>query len=130
MGRKSAAVFAFAALGIRAIIEWLTCLKSSSEVKKSWTAAQKSPPMTSQDFLKKNEEYPSSPGALSTKHRFLVLVKGGRQKGSYVNPTATPISALVKGNLQMRFQVDRATNIDFLVLVKGGRHKGSKNPLQ
>jgi len=38
--------------------------------------------MTSQDFLKKNEEYPSSLGALSTKHRFFVLVRGGRQKGS------------------------------------------------
>jgi hypothetical protein len=28
---------------------------------------------------------------------------------------------LVKGNRQMGFQVDRATNIDFLVFVKGGR---------
>jgi len=28
----------------------------------------------------------------------LVLVKGGRQKGSQVNPTVTPISALAKGN--------------------------------
>jgi hypothetical protein len=27
---------------------------------------------------------------------FLVLVKGDRQKGSQVNPTAIPISALVK----------------------------------
>jgi len=45
----------------------------------------------------------------ATKIDFLVLVKGGRQKGSQVNPTATPISALVKGNRQMGFQVDRAT---------------------
>jgi len=52
---------------------------------------------------------------------FLVLVKEGHQKGSQVNPTATPISALVKENLQMGFQVDQALNIDFLVLVKGGR---------
>jgi len=44
---------------------------------------------------------------------FLVLIKGGRQKGSQVSPTATPISALVKGNRQMGFQVDRAANIDF-----------------
>ena len=29
---------------------------------------------------------------------FLVLVKGGRQKGSQVNPTATSISALAKRN--------------------------------
>jgi hypothetical protein len=57
----------------------------------------------------------------ATKIDFLVLVKGGRQKGSQINTTATPISALVKGNPQMGFQVDRATNIDFLVLVKGGR---------
>jgi len=49
----------------------------------------------------------------ATKIDFLVLVKGGRQKGSQVNPTATPISALVKGNRQMGFQGDRATNIDF-----------------
>jgi len=35
------------------------------------------------------------------------------QKKKKVNPTATPISALVKGNRQMGFQVDRATNIDF-----------------
>jgi len=34
----------------------------------------------------------------STKIDFLVLVKGGRQKGSQVNPTVTPISALAKGN--------------------------------
>ena len=46
-------------------------------------------------------------------HRTLVLVKGDRQMGSQVNPTATPISALVKRNRQMRFQVDQATNIDF-----------------
>jgi len=44
----------------------------------------------------------------------LVLVKGGRQKGSHT-------SALVKGNRQMGFQVDRAAKIDFLVLVKGDR---------
>jgi hypothetical protein len=37
---------------------------------------------------------------------FLVLVKGGRQKGSQVNTTGTPILALVKGNPQMGFQVD------------------------
>ena len=49
----------------------------------------------------------------STKIDFLVLVKGGRQKGSQVNPTATPISDLVKENRHMGFQVDRATNIDF-----------------
>jgi len=54
------------------------------------------------------------------------LVKGGRQKGSQVSPTAASISALVKGNRQMRFQVDRAANIDFLVLVKGGLQKGSQ----
>jgi len=59
----------------------------------------------------------------------LVFVKGGRQKGSQVNPTATPISTLVKGSRQMAFEVDRVTNIDFLVLVKGGRQKGSQvNP--
>ena len=57
----------------------------------------------------------------ATKIDFLVLVKGGHQKGSQSNTTATPISALVKGNPQMGFQVDRATKIDFLVLVKGGR---------
>jgi len=51
----------------------------------------------------------------------LVLVKGDCQKGSQVNPTATPISTLVKENRQMRFQDDRATNID---LVKGGHQKG------
>jgi hypothetical protein len=60
---------------------------------------------------------------------FFVLVKGGRQKGSQVNPTATPSSALVKGNCHMGFQVDRVTNIVFFVLVKGGRQKGSQvNP--
>jgi hypothetical protein len=59
----------------------------------------------------------------------LVLVKGGRQKGSQFNTTATPISALVKGNRHMGFQVDRAIKIDFLVLVKGGRQKRSQvNP--
>jgi hypothetical protein len=57
----------------------------------------------------------------ATKIYFLVLVKGGRQKGSQGNTTATPISALVKGNRHMGFQVDRAIKIDFLVLVKGGR---------
>jgi hypothetical protein len=41
----------------------------------------------------------------ASKIDFLVLVKGGRQKGSQVNTTATPISALVKGNTQMGFQV-------------------------
>ena len=46
---------------------------------------------------------------------FFVLVKRGRQKGSQVNPTATPISALVKGNRQIGFQVDRATKIDFFL---------------
>jgi hypothetical protein len=46
---------------------------------------------------------------------FLVLVKGGCQKGSQVNPTITLISSLVKGNRQMGFQVGQATNIDFLV---------------
>jgi hypothetical protein len=51
----------------------------------------------------------------------LVLVKGGHQKESQVNTTATPISALVKGNRQMGFEVDRAKKIDFLGLVKGGR---------
>ena len=51
------------------------------------------------------------------------------QKGSQVNPTATPISTLVKGNRQMEFQVDRVTKKDFLVLVKGGCQKGSQvNP--
>jgi hypothetical protein len=54
----------------------------------------------------------------STKIDFLVLVKGGRQKGSQVNTTATPISALVKGNPQMGFQVDRATNINFWFWLK------------
>jgi len=63
---------------------------------------------------------------------FLVLVKGDRQKGSQVNPTAIPISALVKrgrqkgshisalvrGNRQMGFQVDRATNIVFWFCLK------------
>ena len=53
----------------------------------------------------------------STKIDFLVLVKGGRQKGCQVNTTATLISALVKGNPQMGFQIDRAIKIDFLVLV-------------
>ena len=57
----------------------------------------------------------------ATKIDFLVLVKGGRHKGSQVNTTATLISALVKGNPQMGFQIDRAIKIDFLVLVKGGR---------
>jgi len=57
----------------------------------------------------------------ATKIDFLVLVKRGRQKGSRVNSTITPISTLVKGNRQMGFQVDRAIKIDFLVLVKGGR---------
>jgi len=37
---------------------------------------------------------------------FLVLVKGGRQKRSQVNPTGTSISTLVKGNCQMGFRVD------------------------
>jgi hypothetical protein len=32
---------------------------------------------------------------------------------SQVNPTATPISTLVKGNRQIGFQVDQATKIDF-----------------
>jgi hypothetical protein len=49
----------------------------------------------------------------------LVLVKGGRQKGSQVNPTATQILALAKENRQMGFQVRQATNIGFLV--KRGR---------
>jgi len=49
---------------------------------------------------------------------FLVLVKGGREKGSQVNPKATPISTLVKGNRQMGFQVDRATSIDFWFWLK------------
>jgi hypothetical protein len=53
-----------------------------------------------------------------TKKDFLVLVKGGCQKGSQVNPTVTLILALVKGNRQMRFQVDRATNIDFWFWLK------------
>jgi hypothetical protein len=57
----------------------------------------------------------------------LVLVKGDRQKGSQVNPIVIPISALVKrgcqkgshisalvkGNRQMGFQVDRAAKIVF-----------------
>jgi len=41
------------------------------------------------------------------------LVKGDRQKGSQVNPTATQISALAKGNRQMGFQVGQAANINF-----------------
>jgi len=59
---------------------------------------------------------------------FLVLVKGGRQKGSQVNPTVTLISALVKGNCQMGFQVGQATNIDFLV--KRDHQKGSQMEFQ
>ena len=47
---------------------------------------------------------------------FLVLVKGDRQKGSQVNPTATQISALAKGNRQMGFQVGQAANINFFWL--------------
>jgi len=54
----------------------------------------------------------------ATKIDFFVLVKGGHQKGSQVNTTATPISALVKGNRQMGFQVDRATKIDFWFWLK------------
>jgi len=54
----------------------------------------------------------------ATKIDFLVLVKGGCQKGSHVNKTATLILALVKGNHQMGFQVDRATKIDFLFWLK------------
>jgi hypothetical protein len=46
-------------------------------------------------------------------HIILVLVKGGRQKGSQVNPTITQILALAKGNRQIRFQVGQATNIGF-----------------
>jgi hypothetical protein len=56
---------------------------------------------------------------MSYNYRFLVLVKGGRQKGSQVNPIATQILALAKRNCQMGFQVGQATNIDFLV--KRGR---------
>jgi hypothetical protein len=41
----------------------------------------------------------------ATKIDFLVLVKGGHQKRSQVNPIATPILALVEGNRQMGFQV-------------------------
>jgi len=49
--------------------------------------------------------------------------------GSQVNPTATSISALVKGNRKIGFQVDRATNIDFFILVKGGHQMGCQvNP--
>ena len=61
---------------------------------------------------------------MSYNYRFLVLVKKGRQKGSQVNPTVTPILALAKGNRQMGFQVDQTTNIDFLV--KRDRQKGSR----
>jgi hypothetical protein len=57
----------------------------------------------------------------------LVLVKGDCQKRSQVNPPVTPISTLVKENHQMRFQDDRATNID---LVKGGHQKGSQMEFQ
>ena len=49
---------------------------------------------------------------------FLALVKGGCQKRSQVNPTGTSISALVKGNCQMGFRVDGATNIDFWFWLK------------
>jgi hypothetical protein len=42
----------------------------------------------------------------ATKIDFLVLVKGGCQKGSQVNPIVTLILDLVKGNRQMGFQVD------------------------
>jgi len=44
---------------------------------------------------------------------FLVLVKGDRQKGSQVNPTAIPISALVKKGRQKGSYI--------LALVKRGR---------
>jgi hypothetical protein len=57
---------------------------------------------------------------LGYKHFSLLLIKENRQMGSQVNPTATSISALVKGNCKIGFQVDRATNIDFFILVKGG----------
>jgi hypothetical protein len=53
------------------------------------------------------------------------LVKGDRQKGSQVNPTATQISVLAKGNRQMGFQVGQAANINFLV--KRDCQKGSQN---
>jgi len=48
---------------------------------------------------------------------FLVLVKGDRQRGSQVNPTAIPISALVKRGRQKGSYIS--------ALVKGGRQKGS-----
>jgi hypothetical protein len=54
----------------------------------------------------------------------LVLVKEGRQKGSQVNSTVTPILALAKGNRQIGFQVGQTTKIDFLD--KRDRQKGSR----
>jgi len=51
---------------------------------------------------------------------FLVLLKGGRQKGSHISvlvkgdrQKGSHTSALVKGNCKMGFQVDRAAKIDF-----------------
>ena len=51
------------------------------------------------------------------KINFLVLVKGDRQKGSQVNLTAIPISALVKRGCQKESHIS--------ALVQGGRQKGS-----
>ena len=57
----------------------------------------------------------------------MVLVKGGRQKGSQVNPTVITMLALAKGNRQMGFQVGQTTEID---LVKRDRQKGSRMEFQ
>jgi hypothetical protein len=66
IGLKSVVVETVADLGIRAMMEWLICLRSFPDTKKSWTARQKSPPTISQDVLQKKEVYPSGPGALSS----------------------------------------------------------------
>ncbi|KAJ6978831.1 receptor-like protein kinase [Populus alba x Populus x berolinensis] len=60
--------------------------------------------------------YVSKPGGPSYKHRFLVLVKGDRQKRSQVNPTTIPISTLVKGGRQKGSHIS--------ALVKGNRQMG------
>jgi hypothetical protein len=62
----------------------------------------------------------------ATKIDFLVLVKGGRQKGSQVNPTVTPISSLAKGNRQIGFQVGQATNFNPCNPFLGRRTKKEK----
>jgi len=111
-GLKSFAVEILADLGTRVITEWLTYFSNFPEEKKSWTAAQNPPPTTSHDFLKKREEKPSGPGALSfpmENRAFLMTVlETGARRERKSSPRQGPLCTTLTSGSRVSIEVPRS----------------------